>query len=68
MGYIAAMCCNIVTSADELGTDVPVDSNDDEQDSRLETSRNVMTACSLRMDCLRIDCLLTTQSVYDVFK
>ena len=62
------MFCSMVTSADKLGTDAPTDNNDDEQESRLETSTNVVSAWSLRMDCFRIDCDLVTQSVYDVYK
>ena len=45
------MCCNIVISADQLGTDAPADDSHDELDSRLK-SRTDASASSLLNECL----------------
>ena len=45
------MFYNMVTSADGLGTDAPVDDNNEELDSGLKT-RIEVAAISLRNECL----------------
>ena len=65
------MCCNMVTSADELETDAPADSKNDEQDNRPEIATNVVTTRSLRIGCLTNEVYtgyLVTQSDDDVCK
>ena len=63
------MCCNMVTSADELGTGAPADDSNEEWDSSSKTTLNdVEASLLLQMKSTTKHCRVVTQSVDDVCK
>ena len=59
------MCCNMVTSADELGTGATADDSNDEWDITLN---DVEANLLLQMKSTTKHCRVVTQSVDDVCK